>query len=356
MGPSLRERARTVGSPQQSAPYAVGAAARPLTTALLGDALVRRPALGRASREGFVNEGFVNEGFVNEETPLSRAQHVGTDERLRCVDAFGHVAALDAHVCACGAARVDASDDDDRHECTRGDGSGALVAAVAAELPCMQVLTTAPPSLFSPQVMAAELAAFAAELHRAARQAAHERRQLELKSRQLELRSRQLELTRVEALHAGGAGGARGARVRAVLSAEDVGQLLEAGASLAPNTAPSPGPPNREPVGAVLGAGWLTVEEMQKTVNAIAEDILYQERFDSVALPREAIDESLSEGLHEVHLTPTRRRDGRRSRRPSLEFPGAHHGAPEGLADDGVAEGVAEVKGLLLNLSASECL
>ena len=308
----------------------------------------------RYTPAGASRDGFVNEGFVNEETPLSRAQHVGTDERLRCVDAFGHVAALDAHVCACGAARVDASDDDDRHECTRGDGSGALVAAVAAELPCMQVLTTAPPSLFSPQVMAAELAAFAAELHRAARQAAHERRQLELKSRQLELRSRQLELTRVEALHAGGAGGARGARVRAVLSAEDVGQLLEAGASLAPNTAPSPGPPNREPVGAVLGAGWLTVEEMQKTVNAIAEDILYQERFDSVALPREAIDESLSEGLHEVHLTPTRRRDGRRSRRPSLEFPGAHHGAPEGLADDGVAEGVAEVKGLPLNLIKSD--
>ena len=196
-------------------------------------------------------------------------------------------------------------------------------------------------------MLAAELAAFAAELHRAARQAAHERRQLELKSRQLELRSRQLELTRVEALHAGGA---RGARVRAVLSAEDVGQLLEAGASLAPNTAPSPGPPDREPA----GAGWLTVEEMQKTVNAIAEDILYQERFDSVALPREAIDESLSEGLHEVHLTPTRRRDGRRSRRPSLEFPGAHHGAPEGLADDGVAEGVAEVKGLPLNLIKSD--
>ena len=215
----------------------------------------------------------------------------------------------------------------------------------------MQVLTTAPHSLFSPQVMAAELAAFAAELHRAARQAAHERRQLELKSRQLELRSRQLELTRVEALHAGGA---RGARVRAVLSAEDVGQLLEAGASLAPNTAPSPGPPDREPAGAVLGAGWLTVEEMQKTVNAIAEDILYQERFDSVALPREAIDESVSEGLHEVHLTPARRRDGRRSRRPSLEFPGAHHGAPEGLADDGVAEGVAEVKGLPLNLIKSD--
>jgi hypothetical protein len=83
------------------------------------------------------------------------------------------------------------------------------------------------------EVMAAELAAFAAELHRAARQAAHERRQLEL-----ELKSRQLELTRVEALHARGAVlGMRHAGARAVLGAEDVGQLLEAAATLAPTAA-----------------------------------------------------------------------------------------------------------------------
>lgn len=220
--------------------------------------------------------------------------------------------------------------------------------------------------------MAAELAAFAAELHRAARQAAHERRQLEL-----ELKSRQLELTRVEALHARGAVlGMRHAGARAVLGAEDVGQLLEAAATLAPDSALSSEPPSRQP------AGWLSVEEMQKTVNAIAEDILYQERFDSVALTREAIDESvpealleardssmrpprirqLPEALLEARLTPSRRR----SRRPSLEpldahhgateLLGAHHDATEGLADDGVPEGAAEVGELLLNLMASDGL
>ena len=202
------------------------------------------------------------------------------------------------------------------------------------------------------EVMAAELAAFAAELHRAARQAAHERRQLEL-----ELKSRQLELTRVEALHARGAVlGMRHAGARAVLGAEDVGQLLEAAATLAPNSALSSEPPSRQP------AGWLSAEEMQKTVNAIAEDILYQERFDSVALTREAIDESVPEALLEARLTPSRRR----SRRPSLEpldahhgateLIGAHHDATEGLADDGVPEGAAEVGELLLNLMASDCL
>ena len=200
------------------------------------------------------------------------------------------------------------------------------------------------------EVMAAELAAFAAELHRAARQAAHERRQLEL-----ELKSRQLELTRVEALHARGAVlGMRRTGARAVLGAEDVGQLLEAAATLAPNSALSSEPPSRQP------AGWLSVEEMQKTVNAIAEDILYQERFDSVALTREAIDESVPETLLEARLTPSRRR----SRRPSLEpldahhgateLLGAHHDATEGLADDGVPEGAAEVGELLLNLMASD--
>jgi hypothetical protein len=146
----------------------------------------------------------------------------------------------------------------------------------------------------------------------------------------------------------------RHAGARAVLGAEDVGQLLEAAATLAPNTALSSEPPSRQP------AGWLSAEEMQKTVNAIAEDILYQERFDSVALTREAIDESVPETLLEARLTPSRRR----SRRPSLEpldahhgateLLGAHHDATEGLADDGVPEGAAEVGELLLNLMASD--